>query len=148
MKRTSREPVKVCLGCGRTRPFADYTPIKGRPGAYYPRCKVCRNADHRERYHSSPEVRASEITRATRNKRPYAFRVKDVGIATRRDPEVSRSEGAPTLHLTLRGTSDARSSVDRDTRLRIALPVAQAVRLWQLLDQHLTDAEKDAASAT
>ncbi len=104
MNRTSPGQLKLCLGCGRTKSFADYVPIKSRPGAYYPRCRVCRNKKSRERYHSSPEVRASEIARSTRNKRAYSFKVKDVGIATRREPEVSRSEGASTLQLTLRGT--------------------------------------------
>jgi len=46
------------------------------------------------------------------------------------------------LYLTFRGTSDARSSVDRDTRLRIVLPAAQAARLWQLLGAVLTEEER------
>ena len=49
--------------------------------------------------------------------------------------------------MTFRGTSDARSSVDRDMRLRIAVRVAQAARLWRLLGQQLTDAEKQQAEA-
>jgi hypothetical protein len=74
--------------------------------------------------------------------RPYAGVVRDVGIAIHRQPEVRRSEGSPNLYLTFRGLSDARSSVDRDTRLRIVLPAAQAVLLWQLLGENLTDEEK------
>jgi hypothetical protein len=35
--------------------------------------------------------------------------------------------------------------VDRDTRIRIALAPAQAVRLWRLLGEHLSDAEKQNA---
>jgi len=68
--------------------------------------------------------------------------VRDVGIASHREPELSRGEGASSVYLTFRGTSDARSSVDRDTRLRIVLPIAQAARLWQLLDENLSHEEK------
>ena len=82
--------------------------------------------------------------------RPYAGEVRDVGIAIHRQPEVRRSEGSPNLDLTFRGLSDARSSVDRETRLRIVLPAAQAVRLWQLLGEKLgnpTDVVRLAAKA-
>jgi hypothetical protein len=37
---------------------------------------------------------------------------------------------------------------DRDTLIRLTLPVANAVRLWQLLGEQLTDAEKRAADGT
>jgi hypothetical protein len=50
--------------------------------------------------------------------------------------------------MTFRGTNDARSSVDRDTRVRIALHSAQAARPWQLLGTQLTDEEKQQAEAT
>jgi hypothetical protein len=49
------------------------------------------------------------------------------------------------VNTAFRGTSDARSSVDRDTRLRIAVPAAQAARLWRLLGEKLTDEEKEQA---
>lgn len=52
--------------------------------------------------------------------------MQDVGIATSRPVEVSRPEGSSTVYLTFRGTRDARSAVDRDTRLRIALASVQA----------------------
>jgi hypothetical protein len=74
---------------------------------------------------------------------PYASRVRDVAIATQRQPVVAR-DSRGSFRLEFRGTSDARSSTDRDTRLRIAMPVAQAVRLWQLLGDQLTQEEKDA----
>jgi hypothetical protein len=67
--------------------------------------------------------------------------VRDVAIATQREPVVVR-DSRGSFRLEFRGTSDARSSTDRDTRLRIAIPVAQAVRLWQLLGDHLTKDEK------
>jgi hypothetical protein len=72
-------------------------------------------------------------------------RMRDIGIASGREPEVRRDEGARSVNLTFRGISDARSSVDRDTRIRIALAPAQAVRLWRLLGEHLTQAEKQNA---
>jgi len=68
--------------------------------------------------------------------------VRDVGIASGREPEVRRDDGTRIISMTFRGTSDARSSVDRDTRIRIALPPVQAARLWYLLSERLTDEEK------
>ena len=64
--------------------------------------------------------------------------MRDIGIATQREPVVAR-EPRGSIRLEFRGVSDARSSVDRDTRLRIILPRAQAQRLWQLLGQQLSD---------
>ena len=68
--------------------------------------------------------------------------MRDIGIASGREPEIRRDEGARSVYITFRGISDARSSVDRDTRIRIALAPAQADRLCRLLGEHLTDAEK------
>jgi len=68
--------------------------------------------------------------------------VRDVGIASGREPDVQRDELTGTVRLTFRGTSDARSSVDRDTPMRIALPAAQAARLWRMLGARLTEDEK------
>jgi hypothetical protein len=64
----------------------------------------------------------------------YGLGVRDVGIASAREPDVYRDAASGSIHLTFRGTSDARSSVDRDTRIRIALSGTQAVRLWQVLN--------------
>jgi hypothetical protein len=69
--------------------------------------------------------------------------MRDVGIASGREPDVRRGESGRTINLTFRGTSDARSSVDRDTRIRIALAPAQAARLWYLLGAHLSETEKE-----
>src|SRR5437016_2359245 len=80
--------------------------------------------------------------RRGRDRPSYAAHMRDVGIASAREPDVRRDEGVRIINLTFRGTSDARSSVDRDTRIRIALPPAQAARLWQLLGEHLSDQEK------
>jgi hypothetical protein len=73
--------------------------------------------------------------------------VRDVGIASSREPEVRRGDGTEIINMTFRGTSDARSSVDRDTRVRVALHSVQAVRLWQLLGAQLTEEEKHLAEA-
>jgi hypothetical protein len=73
---------------------------------------------------------------------PDAGVVRDVGIAIHREPEVRRAEGSGSIRLTFRGTSDARSSLDRDTRVRIVLPTYLAARLWQILGDNLTDEEK------
>ena len=68
--------------------------------------------------------------------------MRDIGIASGREPDVRRDDSGRTVNLTFRGISDARSSADRDNRIRIALAPAQAVRLWRLLGEHLSDAEK------
>lgn len=54
--------------CGKSKPVEAFQRISPWPRAVYGRCKVCRNRRKRERYHSSPEIRAAEIARATRNK--------------------------------------------------------------------------------
>src|SRR5437870_6719334 len=72
----------------------------------------------------------------------YGFRVRDVGIASAREPAVYRDAGTGSIRITFRGTSDARSSVDRDTRIRVAISSVQAARLWQALGEQRTDDEK------
>jgi hypothetical protein len=71
--------------------------------------------------------------------------VRDVGIALVRGPEVHRDEGTRIVSMTFRGTSDARTSVDRDTRTRIAISAGQAARRWYLLCERLTEEEKQQA---
>ena len=68
--------------------------------------------------------------------------MRDVGIASARVPEVYRDENMGSIRITFRGTSDARSSVDRDTRIRIAISSTQAATLWHALGEGLTDKEK------
>jgi len=72
----------------------------------------------------------------------YDLAVRDVGIASARVPEVYRDENMGSIRITFRGTSDARSSVDRDTRIRIAISSTQAATLWHALGERLTDKEK------
>jgi hypothetical protein len=62
--------------------------------------------------------------------------VRDIGIATHREPVVVR-EPRGSFRLEFCGLSGARSSVDRD--MRIVLPATLAARLWQLLGDNLTD---------
>jgi hypothetical protein len=64
-----------------------------------------------------------------------------IGVASGRPPTVDRSQGAPTLFPTFEGTREAKVR-DRDMRIRIALAGVQAARLWRLLGQQLSDAEK------
>jgi len=56
---------------------------------------------------------------------------------------VVTTDSRGTVTLELRGTSDARSSVDRDTRHRIVLTAVRVARLWQL-DDDLTSEENTA----
>jgi hypothetical protein len=64
-----------------------------------------------------------------------------MGIGVGRAAEVDRPEGSRSVYLTFRGTNEAKV-VDRDTRLRITMPVAQAARLWRELGRVLTDEER------
>ena len=47
------------------------------------------------------------------------------------------------MFLTFEGTRDAKVR-DRDTRIRVALADVQAARLWRLLGEQLSDAERRA----
>ena len=78
--------------------------------------------------------------------------VQSVGVVVARPPEVLRGsdslgEPLPTVRVIVRGLRDSRTTVDRDTRVTVTLPVAQAAHLWRLLDTRLTDQEKTAGSA-
>jgi hypothetical protein len=64
-----------------------------------------------------------------------------IGVASGRPPSVDRSQGSSTLFVTFEGTREAKVR-DRDTRIWIALAGVQAARLWRLLGEQLTDAEK------
>ena len=66
-----------------------------------------------------------------------------IGVASGRPPTVNRSQGSSTVFLTFEGTRDAKVR-DRDTRIRIALAGVQAARLWRLLGEQLSDAERQA----
>ena len=66
--------------------------------------------------------------------------MQDIGIGSGRPPEVVRPEGSRSVYLTFRGTNEAKV-VDRDTRLRVTMPVAQAARLWRELGQVLSGDE-------
>ena len=67
--------------------------------------------------------------------------MQDIGIGSGRPPEVDRPDGSRSVYLTFRGTNEAKV-VDRDTRLRVTMPVAQAARLWRKLGgQVLSDGE-------
>jgi DNA-binding XRE family transcriptional regulator len=50
------------------KPPDDFVRIVACNEGWYGRCRVCRNRRARERYHSSPEVRAAEIARSSRNR--------------------------------------------------------------------------------
>ena len=60
---------KTCTACGVLKPLPDaFVPIKGCRG-YYGRCRACRAAAARRRYHSNEDIRHAEIQRAARNQR-------------------------------------------------------------------------------
>jgi hypothetical protein len=106
-------------------------PTTGTGGPSRPSWRCCMLRVPAARYQPVPLLRA-----------PVPARHDGTGqSATQREPVVLR-DSPSRFRLEFRGTSDARSSTDRDTRLRIAMPVAQAMRLWQLLGDHLTPEEK------
>jgi len=72
--------------------------------------------------------------------------VQSIGIVAAREPEAFRGDGSPSVRLTFRGLLDSRTAADRDTRVRVTIPVAQAARLWRLLGERLTDDEKMAGA--
>jgi len=64
-----------------------------------------------------------------------------IGVTSGRPPSVDRPEGSRALFLTFDGLREAKVRA-RDTRIRIALQSPQAVRLWRLLGERLTEEEK------
>ena len=64
-----------------------------------------------------------------------------ITLATARPPDVDRLDVASAILLTFRGTR-AEHVRDRDTWVRVSLPLAQAAELWRTLGAALTAAEK------
>jgi hypothetical protein len=64
-----------------------------------------------------------------------------ISVTSGRPPSVARPEGSKAVFLPIDGLRDAKVR-DRDTRLKITLQGPQAVRLWRLLGERLTDEEK------
>jgi hypothetical protein len=74
-----------------------------------------------------------------------ACAVQDIDVASSREPLVQRLGIANSVLLTFRGLRNANVR-DRDTRVSLTLPGPQAARLWRLLGEQLTDAEKSGES--
>ena len=64
-----------------------------------------------------------------------------IGVASGRPPSVDQPEGSTAVFLTFDGLRDAKVR-DRETRVKITLQGPQAARLWRLLGERPTDAEK------
>jgi hypothetical protein len=64
-KSTSR----TCTDCKLVKAMTEFVPIKACKLGWYGRSRVCRARRQRERDHSSPEIRAAEITRASKTQR-------------------------------------------------------------------------------
>jgi hypothetical protein len=63
--------------------------------------------------------------------------VQDIGIGAARLTAVSHREHSPTVFLEFRGVRDAPHTVDKDTRIRIALSVDRAAELRRRLSDLL-----------
>jgi DNA-binding XRE family transcriptional regulator len=59
--------LRACVDCGLLKSRNEFVRIRECVDGYYRRCRVCRNRRARERYYSSPEIRAAEIARSSRN---------------------------------------------------------------------------------
>ena len=79
--------------------------------------------------------------RRQRRARVALAHMERIDVTSGRPPSVDRPEGSKALFLTFDGLRNAKVR-DKDTRVRIALQGSQAVRLWRLLGQRLTDEEK------
>ena len=58
---------RICTECGQTKPLSGFLRIKATKAGYYGRCRMCRNAKARARYHSNEPARLAEIERSKRN---------------------------------------------------------------------------------
>ena len=69
--------------------------------------------------------------------------VQDIGIVSSRAPTVDRQTGARYVYLTFEGLRESRTIADKQTRVRIALPLSKVARLRELLadpiDRDATD---------
>ena len=59
--------------------------------------------------------------------------MQDIGIVSSRAPTVDRPAGARYVYLTFEGLRDSRSTADKHTRVRVALPLSELARLRELL---------------
>jgi hypothetical protein len=58
---------RTCTDCGQTKPLTGFLRIRANKAGYYGRCRTCRNAKARARYHSNEPARLAEIERSKRN---------------------------------------------------------------------------------
>ena len=58
---------RTCTECQALKRLTAFLQIKGC-GGYYGRCRACRAAAAKRRYHSSEQVRLAEVGRARRNR--------------------------------------------------------------------------------
>ena len=58
---------RTCTECQALKRLTAFLPIKGC-GGFYGRCRECRAAAAKQRYHSSERVRLAEVERARRNR--------------------------------------------------------------------------------
>jgi hypothetical protein len=65
---------RTCTECGLTKPIDAFLHIKSTKQGFFGRCRACRNARARARYHSTLEIRAAEIARSSRNQRARLMR--------------------------------------------------------------------------
>jgi hypothetical protein len=65
-----------------------------------------------------------------------------IAITSGTGPSVLRPQGSTSVFLALRGVRDTSEEDDQDTRVRIMLAAREAARIWRILGQILTEAEK------
>src|SRR5262249_5917006 len=55
---------RTCKECGETKPLSGFLRVKDTKSGYNGRCRLCRNAAVRARYHSNEPARLAEIERS------------------------------------------------------------------------------------
>jgi hypothetical protein len=59
--------------------------------------------------------------------------MQDISMFTSRTPIVYHAEGTKTVYLTFEGLRESRTVTDKRLRIRISMPAAAAIDLWQQL---------------
>jgi uncharacterized protein with ACT and thioredoxin-like domain len=64
--------------------------------------------------------------------------VQEISIVSRSTPSVVRPDGSAFVFLEFEGLRESRTIVDKLTRVRVTLPLAETTRLQELLAQRVT----------
>lgn len=100
------ESTKRCTKCGKDKPLDAFTPDKNAPTGRAARCRPCRNADQRERYHREGEAELVKL-------RAYVARNIEA-IRPRKREDMRRSRAADPERARAKSTEASRALRARD----------------------------------